>query len=69
MFGVGSEIDLTLKFKLRNTIIDVAQAGRIIRKSSGRVALQFKPTSQSVRRSFQQVIDDYAAREFANSQA
>ena len=69
LFSIGREIDLTLKFKLRNTIIDVPIKSHIVRKTRSRVALQFEPMTMTIRRTFQQVIDDHAAREFANSQA
>lgn len=69
LFSIGREIDLTLKFKLRNTIIDVPVKSHIVRKTRSRVALQFEPLTLTIRRTFQQVIDDHAAREFANSQA
>lgn len=69
LFGVGMDVDATIKFKLRNTILDVPVQGSVVRKSSGKVAVQFRPLVLDVRRAFQQVIDDYAAREFANSQA
>jgi hypothetical protein len=69
LFGLGGALDMTLKFKLRNTIIDVPVTGTTVRKTSGRVALSFGDIGQTVRRSFQQVIDDCIAAEFANSQA
>jgi len=68
LFGVGHEVDVTLKFKLRNTILDIQHSGRVVRKSAYRVALEFKPLGRAIRRAFQQVIDDALAREFANSQ-
>lgn len=69
LFSMGREIDMTLKFKLRNHIVDVPLRGTVIRKGNARVAVMFEPLTQAIRRNFQQVIDDYVAREFANSQA
>lgn len=69
LFGIGGQIEMTLKFKLRNTIIDVPVIGTTVRKGSGRVALAFGELHNQIRRSFQQVIDDCIAAEFANSQA
>ena len=68
LFGTGSEIDIVLKFKLRNTIIDVTQRCRIIRKTSEKIAVEFETPGQTIRRVFQQVIDDAVASEFAGSQ-
>lgn len=68
LFSAGQELDLVLKFKLRNKILDVPQHGRIIRKGNGKVAVQFDAMEKLMARPFQQVIDDLVAREFANSQ-
>jgi hypothetical protein len=68
MFGMAQDVELTVKFRLRNTIIDIRHRAKVVRKSSERVAFQFEPLTQTIRRGFQQVIDDQLAREFANSQ-
>jgi len=68
LFGKEQDIELIIKFKLRNTILDVKHRGHVIRKSSGKVAIEFEPLSQTISRQFQQVIDDYVAGEFAKSQ-
>lgn len=68
LFGINQTIDVALKFKLRNTIIDVGHRANIIRKANGKVALEFEPLSKSILRGFQQVIDDAVASEFATSQ-
>lgn len=68
LFGAAQHIEFTLKFKLRNTIIDITHYANVVRKNRGSVALEFEPLTQTIRRMFQQVIDDSAAREFANSQ-
>ena len=67
-FSVGQDMMLTLKFKLRNTIINLEHKGIIIRKTDGRIAVEFIPLSGASRRGFQQVIDDSVASEFVNSQ-
>lgn len=69
LFSLGRDMDLTVKFKLRNTILEVNHRGRVARKTSQKVAFEFEPLPQTIRRAFQQVIDDQVAREFANSQA
>ncbi len=68
MFGMAQDVEITVKFRLRNTIVDIRHRAKVIRKSSERVAFQFEPLTQTIRRGFQQVIDDQLAREFANSQ-
>lgn len=69
LFGIGKDLDVTVKFKLRNTILDINHRARVIRKGTYKVALAFEPLPQAINRAFQQVVDDYVAREFANSQA
>ncbi len=68
MFAVGQKLDMIFKFKLRNTILDVNIRGTVVRKNQGKLGIKFEPTSQTIRRHFQQVVDDQVAREFANSQ-
>lgn len=68
MFGIGAHIDMVLKFKLANTIIDVPQHGTIVRKANDRIAVKFDQSTQAIRRALQQVIDDSVASEFATSQ-
>ncbi|MDB5490895.1 MAG: pilZ domain protein [Micavibrio sp.] len=69
LFGSNQDIETTLKFKLRNTIVDVNVRGHVVRKSAGQVAIAFEPLGKAIRRTFQQVIDDAVASEFATSQA
>ncbi len=68
LFGTAQDIDITLKFKLRNTILDVPHRGRVIRKTNGKVAIEFESLDKAIRRAFQQVLDDANASEFATSQ-
>lgn len=69
LFGKEQEIDLTIKFKLRNNLLDIPVKGTVIRKGLGMVAIKFEPFTQIINRQFQQVIDDYVAASFADSQA
>lgn len=68
LFGADQDIEIGLKFKLRNTIVDIVQRGHVARKASGKVAIRFEPLEKAIRRSFQQVVDDAVASEFAHSQ-
>ena len=69
LFSVEQDIKFTLKFKLRNTVLDIKHTGRVVRKANGKIALKFAPLTAGIQNYFQQVIDDHLAREFANSQA
>ena len=68
LFGSGMDVDVTLKFKLRNTILDVTHRARVVRKGNQKIALQFENVGKSIARTLQQVVDDAIAREFARSQ-
>jgi hypothetical protein len=69
MFSDGQEVNITLKFRIDDHIIDVDHRGRIIRKSRGKVALQFAPLTDNIWSGFRKVIDHHVASEFAGSQA
>ncbi len=69
MFSVSQDVEMTFMFKLRNKIVDIRVNGQVVRKSSGMIGIKFEPVSQTIRRHFQQVVDDSIAQEFANSQA
>lgn len=68
LFGTTQDINITLKFKLRNAILDVPHRGRVVRKTNGKVAIEFEALDKTIRRAFQQVLDDANASEFATSQ-
>ncbi|MCB1782390.1 MAG: PilZ domain-containing protein [Alphaproteobacteria bacterium] len=68
LFGVNQDIDITMKFKLRGEVMDVVHKGRIIRKGTNKIALQFAPLTKKIQTAFQQVVDDYVAQRFADSQ-
>jgi hypothetical protein len=68
LFSVNAPVELTLKFRLRDRLLDIAQRGKVIRKGRDRLAIQFEPLSRDVSRKFKQVVDDYVTREFMESQ-
>ena len=61
--------DITLKFKLSDSVLAVKHKGRVIRKTNDKFAIRFEPLTRDISQQFQQVIDDYVTREFAGSQA
>lgn len=67
-FGVDNEIDVVLKFKLRDDMMDIPHRARVVRKSKDKVAFEFLPISDQIKNSFQNVIDDFVAGQFADSQ-
>lgn len=69
LFGIGQDLPISLKFKLRGTVVDISHRGQIVRKAPGKIAVALAPLTESLRRSFHQVVDDAVANEFADSQA
>ena len=68
-FGVDEDVQVTMKFKLRDDVLDVPHAGRVVRKAQNKIALEFKPLSKQIRGNFQNVVDDFVASQFAASQS
>lgn len=66
---IGEEMDIELKFHLREQLVTVKHTAKVVRKSNEAVSFQFAPISNDIRKTFQTVIDDFNAREFAGSQA
>jgi hypothetical protein len=67
--AIGEEMDVEMKFHLREKLIDVRHRATVVRKSNDSLSFQFLPLTGDIRRTFQNVIDDFNAREFAGSQA
>ena len=67
--GSGQTYDLTLRFRMRDRIMNVTQKARVIRMAGNKTAFQFLPLAKDVANAFQQVIDDVVASQFAGSQA
>jgi hypothetical protein len=68
VFGVSDEVGVTMKFKVGDDVRDVTQLARVIRKSRGKIALQFAPLSGKSRTDFQHVLNDCISSQFADSQ-
>lgn len=67
-FGVNTSVDMMIKFKLSDHVVDLKHTARVIRKNAHRVAFEFEPLNSKVRKGFQTVIDDYVSSRFAESQ-
>jgi len=67
-FGVKDAVNMVLKFKLSNRIIDVSHSAKVVRKTQNKVAFQFAPIPRDVRGKLQSVVDDHVTSQFANSQ-
>jgi len=68
MFTQNAPVEVTMKFRLSNRMMDIAQRGRVIRKTRDRLAIQFDTVQRETSNKFKQVIDDYVTREFMESQ-
>jgi len=67
-YSDGQPLDVTMKFKLSEKVLDIPHAGKVIRRNKDHFAIQFAPLTKEVSRQFQHVIDDSVTREFADSQ-
>lgn len=67
-FGLNTELDITVKFKLRDEIVDIPQRAKVVRKTYDHIAFEFLPLTQQTKKAFQSVIDDYVTAQFADSQ-
>ncbi len=68
LFALDQEYDVTLKFKLRNNLLDVPHKARVVRKNRNKIGMEFAPINDDIRHKFQSVVDDFVAAQFANSQ-
>lgn len=68
LYGKGQDCTFTLKFKLRDQIIEIDHKAKIARKAANKVALEFLPLSKNALSGFQKVVDDFVAQRFAESQ-
>lgn len=66
---VGDEMDIEMKFHLRDELVAMKHRAKVVRKGMESVSLQFLPLTGEIHRTFQHVIDDFNVREFAGSQA
>ena len=67
-FSVDGELDVVMKFRLRNDVVDVPHKARVVRKSKNKIAFEFLPLTKQIVNRFQSVVDDYVAGRFADSQ-
>lgn len=67
-FALNEQVNVTMKFRLRNEVIDVPHKARVVRKGHDKVAFEFTPATDAIRRKFQSVIDDFLTAEFVESQ-
>ena len=66
--GVDDVLDVTMKCKLSEDVIDLPHQARVVRKTPHGVGFEFTPLTDNVRKGFQNVVDDYVSSKFAESQ-
>ncbi len=69
LYGKGQDCTFTLKFKLRDEMIEIDHKASVARKAPNKVALEFLPLSKTAQSGFQKVVDDFVAQRFAESQS
>lgn len=62
LFAKGETIDLKLRFRLSDRILEIPHTATVVRKIKGGVALHFDPLPDEARRDFTAVVDDYDAQ-------
>lgn len=67
--SIGEEVDVTLKFQIQNQMVDINHRAQIVRKARDSFAVQFLPLTADIRTTFNQIIDNFNAADFAASQA
>ena len=66
--NVGQELNVMLKFHMNDELIDVQHKASVVRKSGDFFALKFAPLTNEIKDTFQHIIDNFNADEFATSQ-
>ena len=66
--GQNEIYDLTMRFKLRDRVLNITQKARVVRMSGSKAALQFLPLTREIRNAFQAVVDDMVVANFAGPQ-
>lgn len=69
LFAIEQDCDVTLKFKLRDDMLDIPHKAKVVRKSANKIGLQFAPLSKKTNAQFQKVVDDFVSRRFVDSQS
>lgn len=67
--AIGDEMDVVLKFQVRDEMINITHRAHVVRKARDSFAMQFLPLTSDIRHSFNQIIDNFNADAFASSQA
>lgn len=69
LYAVNDAINIELKFDVGGAdMLDVQHPARVVRKSHGKLGLQFEPLTAEVRRKFQNIVNECMADEFSTSQ-
>lgn len=68
VFSIGQQNDVTLKFKLRDRLVDIPHRATVVRKSRDTVALQFDPLTKQTKTTMQNIIGEFVTKNFADSQ-
>lgn len=67
-FALGGMVDVVMKFRMSDRIMEIPLRGRITRAGSTQVAVEFLNVSAEIKAAFNRVIDDALSREFAQTQ-
>lgn len=65
LFAKGEKLEVALRFRLSDRILEVRHTGEVVRKIRGGIALHFDPLPGEAREKLDDVIEDYNARVMA----
>lgn len=68
LYATSQRVDLTVRFKLHDRTVDVNEQAEVVRKAHSTVVVKFLRPNEHTKRTFQAVIDDRNAVDFADSQ-
>lgn len=65
MFNISDTVDVTLKFKLSDSVISIPHKAEVVRKTSENIGLKFRPLTRAIHDDLQHVVDDYRTSRMA----
>lgn len=62
LFAKGEPVDMKLRFRLSDRILEIPHTGTVMRKTKGGFAVHFDPLPAEAAQNFSAVIDDYISK-------
>ena len=62
LFGKGEQVEMKLRFRLTDRVLEIPHTGTVMRKGKGAFAIHFDPLPAEASQNFSAVIEDYNSR-------